>query len=127
MAADKYYYPGLLASLWQFPQTALTESHNSAAHRKSLAQKFVAQLGDTVPHLASVQHVAELGSLVHIFSHLKLTMHVHRFNFELDADAGPDDAFLGSTNRKWVGTEAMDSETLSTGMRKCWDLRDNIS
>ena len=71
-----------------------------------------------------VEHVVELGSLVHVFSHLKLTMHAQ--HLRLEADVGNVDAGQvagpGSPARKWVATEDMDGETLSTGMRRCWDL-----
>lgn len=62
-------------------------------------------------------HLQELGSLVHVFTHLKLTMHVVHLKFEI---AGK---LLEETpGRKWVETGKMEGETLSTGMRRCWDL-----
>jgi A/G-specific adenine glycosylase len=70
--------------------------------------------------LCHVKHIAELDSLVHVFTHLKLTMHVHLFT--VDADTETAAALAALPNRKWAPTEAMDSETLSTGMRRCWDL-----
>lgn len=60
--------------------------------------------------------------LVHVFTHLKLTMHVHRYKIKADNADDIDLVITGPPARKWVDTESMDQETLSTGMRKCWDL-----
>ncbi|KAF1949524.1 DNA glycosylase [Byssothecium circinans] len=111
---------GLLASLWQFPQSTLPSSSNTTASRKAAARNFLDGIdagGDV--DFGEAQFVDELGSLVHVFSHLKLTMHVQRFRL----DAGATKAKIsGSPARKWVAMEDMDGETLSTGMRRCWDL-----
>ncbi|KAF2639641.1 DNA glycosylase [Massarina eburnea CBS 473.64] len=106
-----------------FPQT--TVSASNTASRKSSAKKFVdgIEAGDT--DLASARYVAELGSLVHVFSHLKLTMHVQHFQLEVGDDEVGQLKVLGAPARKWVATEDMDNETLSTGMRRCWDLIKN--
>ncbi|KAF2193256.1 DNA glycosylase [Zopfia rhizophila CBS 207.26] len=114
---------GLLASLWQFPlHTLLTSKSSTTFSRKSAAERLIhaLNLGDT--DMSVAQHKAELGTLTHVFSHLKLTMHVHSFLLQVDADKGLEHALTGPPKRKWVDTESMDRETLSTGMRKCWEL-----
>lgn len=76
--------------------------------------------------MSNTKHIAELDSLVHVFSHLKLTMYVHLFKVCTDTDTAADapspHASTVPPTRKWVATEAMDNETLSTGMRRCWTL-----
>ena len=72
--------------------------------------------------MSMAKHVAELDSLVHVFTHLRLTMHVHLFRIEADRAEESDCAIAGPPARRWVNTDAMDNQTLSTGMRKCWDL-----
>jgi len=75
--------------------------------------------------MSNAQHITELDSLLHVFTHIKLTMHVHLFRISLDVDGGPavlSSASTAPSSRKWVATESMDDETLSTGMRRCWDL-----
>jgi A/G-specific adenine glycosylase len=69
-----------------------------------------------------IAHVAAFPPLVHVFTHIRLTMHVHQFSvsYENAEDVGHDHA--GSVARKWVETENMSEQTLSTGMRKCWAL-----
>ncbi|ORY11012.1 DNA glycosylase [Clohesyomyces aquaticus] len=113
---------GLLASLWQFPQSTLQGPFKSSARRRLAAEKFASSLDLGAPRLHQVQHSTELGTLTHIFTHIKLTMHVYLFR--LDAGANPSliDEPVGIPRRKWVCTDAMDGETLSTGMRKCWQL-----
>lgn len=92
------------------------------------AQKLVSGLDGGPIDLINAKHHTELSSLVHIFSHLKLTMHVHLFSVEADID-GMDTslAFPGPPRRKWVDTEAMENESLSTGMQRCWKLVDTSS
>ncbi|KAF2265961.1 DNA glycosylase [Lojkania enalia] len=117
---------GLLASLWQFPQCTLPKQHMPSI-RKASAKQFVAGLNPGNEDF-SARYLCELGSLTHVFSHLKLTMHVHSFKVDADTSLRPEPALSGPLARKWVDTEAMDQETLSTGMRRCWALiRDSLS
>ncbi|KAF2010362.1 hypothetical protein BU24DRAFT_427495 [Aaosphaeria arxii CBS 175.79] len=116
---------GLLASLWQFPQRTLSTSDNTTSGRKASAVDYVSTLevGNLDEHADSIQHVGEIGSIVHVFSHLKLTMHVQHFQIRIAVSESLADSEKGTPKRaKWVATEAMDEETLSTGMRRCWDL-----
>ena len=66
------------------------------------------------------KHVEELGSVPWLFSHLKLTMHVHLFTLE-DGDLN-DTKSLTSSRLRWATPEAVDEESMGTGMRKCWTL-----
>jgi A/G-specific adenine glycosylase len=108
-------------TLRQFPQSTLSEPTTTPASRKASAQTYISSLsiGKTNVEIA---HVAAFPSLVHVFTHIRLTMHVHQFSVSCDnaedVSHGPSD----SPSRKWVETEDMSQQTLSTGMRKCWDL-----
>ncbi len=115
---------GLLASLWQFPQTTLSTSDTSASARKSTAQGFVSELELGPTATTKAKHQAEVDTLTHVFTHLKLTMHVHHFRLDLPEDPVPS---ADTPKRQWVESDAMDNETLSTGMRKCWDLVKNTA
>ncbi len=49
---------------------------------------------------------------------------MHPFQYKVVADE-KEARFLqcdGEPARKWVDAKSMDSETLSTGMHKCWEL-----
>ncbi|OAG06162.1 DNA glycosylase [Paraphaeosphaeria sporulosa] len=100
-----------------FPQqTLLPADQLTTEVRKATACAHVESLG-----LGSldVGEVRELGSLVHVFTHLKLTMHVVHVGLEGAAEGGIGE---GKTARKWVEEGDMGGATLSTGMRRCWEL-----
>ncbi|TID20917.1 emb [Venturia nashicola] len=76
--------------------------------------------------LGNATHISEIGSLRHLFSHIRLVMHVHTFMFGL---ATPKEISLGLgvgkevyQKRKWVSREEIEGESFGTGMRKCWML-----
>ena len=66
---------------------------------------------------ASIKYAGDLGSVPWVFSHLKLTMHVHSFQVE----DGPDDVVVADRTR-WADAAAVEGETMGTGMRHCWKL-----
>ncbi|KAJ4988482.1 A/G-specific adenine glycosylase, partial [Stagonosporopsis vannaccii] len=112
---------GLLASLWQFPQATLSASETSAADRRASAQTYVSSLIAGGIDMAKARHIASFDPLVHVFTHLRLTMHAYHYRIT-DKTEAESLTCSGAPARKWVGTSSMDHETLSTGMRKCWDL-----
>jgi A/G-specific adenine glycosylase len=71
--------------------------------------------------MSKTHFVASFSPWVHVFTHLKLTMHAYQYRIADDAE-GIELACKGPPARRWVDTGAMDDETLSTGMRKCWEL-----
>lgn len=117
---------GLLAGLWEFPSYILRDpvEGNTAAKRKSRAASFVSKLliehGDDEAATLRPKHVGELGSVPWLFSHLRLTMHVQLFNLQ-QADCLLE--IEAKDNRlKWASSEAVEQESMGTGMRKCWAL-----
>lgn len=112
---------GLLASLWQFPQATLSASDTTAAQRRSSAQAYISSLTAGDINMARARHIASFEPLVHVFTHLRLTMHAYHYRITDKTDADSL-ACSGAPARKWVDASCMDNETLSTGMRKCWDL-----
>ncbi|KAI2777199.1 DNA glycosylase [Daldinia loculata] len=122
---------GLLAGLWELPSYIVKDPQGgSAKTRKGDAEKFVRGLiSESVKarkRKVVVKHVDELGSVPWLFSHLKLTMHVHLFEL-VDEDEGEDSDEEGpkedrETRSRWSDVEALDAESMGTGMRKCWAL-----
>jgi A/G-specific adenine glycosylase len=112
---------GLLASLWQFPQTTLSAHDTTARDRKTSAQDYISTLDAGGVDMSNARFIARFDPLVHVFTHLKLTMHAYHYRITDDVDADSL-ACTGAPTRKWVNTDSMDGETLSTGMRKCWEL-----
>ncbi|KAK3689736.1 A/G-specific adenine glycosylase [Podospora appendiculata] len=139
---------GLLAGMWEFPSHTLPEQLNSktsALARKSKAVAFVSGLfspeagrttkkGGNTPSSSSVvvKHSGELGSVPWLFSHLKLTMHVHLFTLhddgEVDVEFALADARAGiaTTGQRWSSSEDVERESMGTGMRKCWALVNDV-
>ncbi|KAF1934705.1 DNA glycosylase [Clathrospora elynae] len=113
---------GLLASLWQFPQSPLSASQTTSSQRKTSAQKHVTGLGIRDADMSKADYVASFPPLVHVFTHLKLTMHAYQYRITADDAEDVELTYKGPPARRWVDTESMDNETLSTGMRKCWEL-----
>lgn len=113
---------GLLAGMWEIPSHILPDSNNSTAtSRKKAAREYVAglfHLADPAEHL-DLEYVGELGSVPWVFSHLKLTMHVHLFQLN-----DPEEVPLTKDPRprRWATSEAVEAETMGTGMRQCWKL-----
>jgi A/G-specific adenine glycosylase len=48
---------------------------------------------------------------------------MHAYQYSIDVENAEDVELIckGPPTRRWVDTDAMGDETLSTGMRKCWD------
>ncbi|KAK1728474.1 DNA glycosylase, partial [Colletotrichum acutatum] len=75
---------GLLAGLWELPSHTLpSTSGNTATSRKKDAQGYISGLiGGGGDKKWRLKHAGELGSVPWLFSHLKLTMHVHLFEVD---------------------------------------------
>jgi A/G-specific adenine glycosylase len=114
---------GLLAGLWEFPSYILQDAKegNTPAKRRTKALACVSKLaGEHGSQAVKPKHVAELGSVPWLFSHLKLTMHVQLFTLE-DGDLD-DTKSLTKDRLRWATSKAVDEESMGTGMRKCWAL-----
>jgi A/G-specific adenine glycosylase len=109
---------GLLGGLWELPSYTLPESNDSTPKsRRTQALSFVSGLVAMRNLKRAVKHVGELGSVPWLFSHLKLTMHVHLF--EVDNDEGLP---AQGPRKRWASAEDIDAESMGTGMKKCWAL-----
>lgn len=153
---------GLLASLWEFPQLHVSDADAATAtSRRDSGAKFVRNLvkneenddgganhdrkkrtresgnDDDEEEEVKVEFQTDLGSIVHVFTHLRLTMHILVFRIVVaaDAEAGSvpgtvveggdgEDAVTKEQKQKmkWVPKDEVPAQTLSTGMRRCWDL-----
>ncbi|RCI15113.1 hypothetical protein L249_6638 [Ophiocordyceps polyrhachis-furcata BCC 54312] len=102
---------GLLAGLWELPSVAVgAGTKKDAAQRGRLARTQAAKLVTGVES----RHMGEVGSVPWVFSHLKLTMHVHAFVADETREASGDDGGL-----RW--SRSVDDEAMGTGMRRCFN------
>ncbi|KAM0278156.1 hypothetical protein ACHAQH_005354 [Verticillium albo-atrum] len=107
---------GLLAGLWELPSKTLSDDGPTSSVRATMAK---AHAGNLLGKEASVKHKGELGTVPWLFSHLKLTMHVHLFELT-NGDPIPRD-------ERWATSEEVEAESMGTGMRKCWALVKDIN
>ncbi|QPH02776.1 hypothetical protein C2857_006993 [Epichloe festucae Fl1] len=111
---------GLLAGLWEFPSKSVSETAKcSQRQRTEMAKVHVAGMLGRKATGMKFEHVGELGSVPWLFSHLKLTMHVHMFQLVGEGDLDCEGTLAGRPVR-W--TSDVEGESMGTGMRKCWDL-----
>ncbi|ROT40451.1 DNA glycosylase [Sodiomyces alkalinus F11] len=137
---------GLLAGLWELPSRTLVDARgvdekasSSKTARSKLAKSHVMEMlarkdasGGQKNKLKNINitHEGELGSVPWLFSHLKLTMHVHLFVLDsgwsdADADADADAGVLCTPTamQRWASSGGeMDGESMGTGMRRCWAM-----
>ncbi|KAI1084357.1 DNA glycosylase [Whalleya microplaca] len=117
---------GLLAGLWEFPSHILPDPQNSTSKtRKQDAEKYVTGLLNAASKRGTskrigLRHVGGLGSVPWLFSHLKLMMHVHLFELESSEDVEAEVVNNVGAQHRW--SDAVDEESMGTGMRKCWAL-----
>jgi A/G-specific adenine glycosylase len=115
---------GLLAGLWELPSYVIPEASKSTApSRKRMARSYVSDLLRHLPCASpedklQLRHVGELGSVPWLFSHIKLTMHVHMFDLEQHGGASP----LPNPEARWATNKDIEKESMGTGMRKCWAM-----
>ena len=106
----------------QFPQSTLSASQTTPSHRKTSAQAHISSLDVGDIDMSQAHCVATFPPVIHIFTHLKLSMHTYHYKIIADETDAADLKCKGPLASKWVDTDSVDKETLSTGMRKCWEL-----
>lgn len=116
-----WHSAGLLAGLWELPSQILPVSGggSTAASRRRTAREFVAGLvgpKDGRGKANNIKYLGDLGSVPWVFSHLKLTMHVHSFQ----VDDGAGDVVVAADRTRWADATGVEEETMGTGMRHCW-------
>jgi A/G-specific adenine glycosylase len=100
----------------------LSAPSSTPASRKASVQKYISSLSIGNVSMSEARFVAAYPQLVHVFTHIRLTMHAYHFKVSCDTFDGIELDRIGPPARKWVEGTSMEDETLSTGMRKCWNL-----
>lgn len=110
---------GLLAGLWELPSYVLGANEaESLEQREKAAQGFVYGLFSNMSS-EDFRYHGELSSVPWLFSHLKLTMHVHVFELLSEVEDSP--SVEGQKQpRRWARNPG--EESMGTGMQKCWTL-----
>lgn len=113
---------GLLANLWEFPQVMLTEDE-----KQEVEGGFSNQIQSKLEKLLKkelglsefvVKKRTHLGSIVHLFSHIKQSIFVEHLilsKYEQDPDS--------SRSTRWVSEEEMNGAAISKIVKKCFSLK----
>lgn len=118
---------GLLAGLWEFPASVLTDQAAPPGTTKleERARAFVSTL--TLPPMdanpvaiARVDSARHLGYIKHMFSHLHWNMRVVLVDVSLCVPAS--DASAPECPARWLTAKGVHAETMGTGLRRCWEL-----
>ncbi|KXJ96538.1 DNA glycosylase [Microdochium bolleyi] len=122
---------GLLAGMWELPSRIIDPAEaatiNTPKKRKEEARRFVEDLllvEGSDPRL-QIRHVGELGTIPWLFSHIKLSMHVHLF--ELTESSGGVEVLSCPDGGRARWTSSIDDESMGTGMRKCAALVQEVT
>lgn len=133
---------GLLAGLWEFPSVPVRAGADAAARRAAVDAHVARLLGWPLPERGEASIVkteagadaparllrrAPVGDIVHIFSHIRMTLAVEHARVALAPGAGPPppraaDPDAGIPETKWVDAATMADERVSSSVAKCWRL-----
>lgn len=149
---------GLLAGLWEFPSVAVSaaalaekvKKTSPASSRRAAVDEHVSRLlggvslpsGDDAsassPSPSSSYRLLrreQLGEIVHVFSHIRMTLSVEHVRLEISSDSPsslasailggeeiPADDGEGLPARRWVAVSEMAEERVSSSVAKCWKL-----
>ncbi|CAM0951114.1 unnamed protein product [Alopecurus aequalis] len=115
---------GLLAGLWEFPSVLVDESKTDSPNRRKEMDKYLKQLLDIdVKQKTDVVLREDVGQHVHIFSHIRLTMHVELMVLRIKGDVGQVcNKGRDSMKLKLVDESQIDSMGLTSGIRKVYNM-----
>lgn len=150
---------GLLAGLWEFPSVAVSSAAlaekvkktSPASSRRAAVDDHISRLlggvslpsGDDASASSSPSPSSpykllrreQLGEIVHVFSHIRMTLSVEHVRLEISSDSPsslssailggeeiPADDAEGLPARRWVAVSGMAEERVSSSVAKCWKL-----
>ncbi|CAN6326122.1 unnamed protein product [Urochloa humidicola] len=115
---------GLLAGLWEFPLVLVDEGKTDCLNRRKAMDKYLTKLlSNNVEWKSDVILREDVGEHIHIFSHIRLTMHVELMIINLqdgvDRLCKREDE---SAKLKFVSESSVDSMGLTSGIRKVYNM-----
>lgn len=112
-----YLFPGLLASLWEFPSFSIENSHLSKAHELSFVSKQLSNVINT----ATVKQILYVGDVFHQFSHISQTYALYHAVISSETD----DCEVGGMSLPenyqgiaWMNQSEINKSAISTAMKK---------
>jgi A/G-specific adenine glycosylase len=135
---------GLLAGLWEFPSVPVAADAGANVARAAVDAHVELLLGEALPEGKTSKgesgetrapapsslrllRRASVGDIVHIFSHIRMTLAVEHARVDaggggLSADPRDADAVTGRPATRWVDVDSMADEKVSSSVAKCWRL-----
>ncbi|KAF4552709.1 Adenine DNA glycosylase-like protein [Elsinoe fawcettii] len=105
---------GLLASMWEFPSFTFGLEEGSELEEEEVLDRAMGLVKGV--QRGEMELRGKIGEVTHVFSHLKLRMHVYAVDVVRDETLGV------KARQKWVGRKGVEDATVGTGMRRCWEV-----
>ncbi|KAK9728605.1 hypothetical protein K7432_000952 [Basidiobolus ranarum] len=110
---------GLLAGLWEFPNVSISQTPLSNQEHVMLAiQDVQKRLGIVIRDESRSEYI---GSIIHLFSHIKQTYQVVRVTIDSSESHLPMPT-IATTEFQWVSQSEISKCAIPTGLRKAFKL-----
>lgn len=127
---------GLLAGLWEFPLITVDASSSKSAKMDAIdgllvknGVEYTCELQEKKEGALILVERKNLGEVVHIFSHVKMTMHVERMVLQLNGAVDNVNEFVDGNRvdgsgeeRQWLTAAQLGAKGLSSGVKKVFQL-----
>ncbi|CAD6270252.1 unnamed protein product [Miscanthus lutarioriparius] len=115
---------GLLAGLWEFPLVLVDEGKTDLLNRRKAMDKYLSKLLNIdIGQKSVVIFREDIGEHVHVFSHIRLTMHVELMIINIkDGVDRLCKKEADSTRLKLVNESSVESMGLTSGIRKVYNM-----
>ncbi|CAN4115789.1 unnamed protein product [Withania somnifera] len=111
---------GLLAGLWEFPSVLLEKEADLASRRKAIDNFLQSSFNLDLKESTRIVSREDIGECVHVFSHIRLKMHVELLVLHLKGNRSIDYKKPDKENMTWkyVDSKNLGSMGLTSGVRK---------
>ncbi|ORZ03147.1 DNA glycosylase [Syncephalastrum racemosum] len=118
---------GLLAGLWEFPSLELASLETAYHDRAKQTTDFLrARYGIDVSKLDNVTR-QDLGSVVHLFSHIRKVYHLELLSFTSDkAQIMMDEKSSDNKSVKWMALSEIKEAPIPTGLKKAIKVLESV-
>ncbi|CAA7400400.1 unnamed protein product [Spirodela intermedia] len=118
---------GLLAGLWEFPTVLLAAGADQAARREAVDRYLTESLGVNLGDDYDAIFRQDVGDCVHVFSHIRLHMHVELLTISIKGGLGAlEEKGQDLTTWKVVNDDSIRSMGLTSGVRKVYTMVKNF-
>ncbi|XP_059305098.1 adenine DNA glycosylase [Lycium ferocissimum] len=115
---------GLLAGLWEFPSVLLEKEADWASRRKAIDNFLQSSFNLDLKESTRIVSREDIGEYVHVFSHIRLKMHVELLVLHPKGNRSIDNKKLDKESITWkyVDSKNLGSMGLTSGVRKVYSM-----